>query len=104
MVVTGTNHTCTIDQNNDLNCFGKNSDILYKLLNDNKYVTVGNHTTCVIKIDDSADCFGDNRYGMIDIPDQVKRNVLSVSSGLTMTCVISDKLYCFGVLIGGIME
>ena len=81
MVATGDYITCTIDQYNDLNCFGKNSDIPDNLLNDIKYVTVGNKTTCVIKIDDSADCFGDNQNGMIDIPDHVKRNVLSVSCG-----------------------
>jgi alpha-tubulin suppressor-like RCC1 family protein len=122
-VVTGLEHTCAIDSNNKLWCWGNNnarqlgveyttiSSSFYPVRVDSdnnfKNISAGYNHTCAIDFDDKLWCWGSNMNGALGISggnSSVLINVTpfnsfkEVSGGLYFTCAIdlTDKTWCWG--------
>ena len=125
-ISAGGDHTCIISQDDDLYCWGLNSNGQLGLGNttSSSYpikvqisgsrsvlaVSTGNAHTCAILDDYSIQCWGDNDYGQIgdgttDDRNQPTTVILSgqndpiqISSGYRSTCALFEdgKLQCWG--------
>lgn len=123
-VSAGYNHTCAIDDNNDLYCWGNNlwgqfgdgttdDSSKPKLVNDKKWesIATGDNLTCGITIDSDLYCWGANYYGgtgtgseegYLINPGKVGnikwKTVKVLKFYLQTVCGITtdDELYCWG--------
>jgi len=118
---SGLSHTCSIDNNNKLYCWGRN---YYGHLGDgtkiDKYVPImignerwesvssGNFGTCGIRLNGDLYCWGWNKYGQIGdgtkvdklVPTKVGNDTWnSISYGRGHVCGINQEreLYCWGL-------
>lgn len=124
MVSTGYNHTCAIDENDLLFCWGNNTVGQFgdgttddscrpKLVNDKKWksISAGENLTCGITTDNDLYCWGANYYGgtgtgseedYLIKPGKVSnmkwKTVTMVKFYLETVCGITtdDELYCWG--------
>jgi Alpha-tubulin suppressor and related RCC1 domain-containing proteins len=118
IISTGYLHTCAIDKNDSLWCWGDNksgqlgdgtnkpSNIPKMIMQDVSQVEMGANHTCAIKKDGSLWCWGDNSFGQIgdgtytnrNTPKLIMSDVLQVSAGENHTCAIKKdgSLWCWG--------
>jgi alpha-tubulin suppressor-like RCC1 family protein len=123
MVSANSRHTCAIDENNRLFCWGINirgpfldgsftENLLPELIDDNKWqkVAVGETHNCGIRTDGDLYCWGENYYGQLGVggdkapintPTKVgKIKWKTVKIGYNFnTCALSveNELYCWGL-------
>jgi len=119
-VSTGGYHTCGIDGDNKLWCWGRNdygqvgdgeneNKNLPQMISDKKWksVSAGGYHTCGIDDDNKLWCWGRNDYGQVGDGGNENKNLplmvsdkkwKSVSAGGYHTCAIDDgnKLWCWG--------
>jgi hypothetical protein len=119
-VSAGSYHTCAIDTNGSLWCWGDNwygqlgdgtnvgKDVPVQVSGTNWFsVSAGDGHTCGIKTDEILWCWGDNWYGQLGDGTNVGKNVpvevsgtnwVSVSAGGEHTCGIKTNgtLWCWG--------
>jgi alpha-tubulin suppressor-like RCC1 family protein len=119
-VSTGGYHTCGIDDDNKLWCWGRNdygqvgdgengNKNLPQMVSDKKWksVSAGGYHTCAIDDDNKLWCWGRNDYGQVGDGGNENKNLplmvsdkkwKSVSAGGYHTCAIDDdnKLWCWG--------
>lgn len=97
-VSTSRLHTCVIDQNDDVRCWGENKDGQSSPppLKNPRQVSTGLFHTCAID-DNGVKCWGHNGYGQTKAPKL--SNVKQISTGEYHSCALYDKgLTCWGLI------
>merc|ERR1712217_263579 len=108
MVAAGECHTCAIDVNGKLVCFGHNDDGQCNVpcdLGPVKAVAAGQTHACAGKGNGQLACFGSNSHGQCSPPPWLD-SIVSVAAGAYHTCAVqaSGMLVCFGIKDGSVMD
>ncbi len=97
----GHSHSCVIDADDKLHCWG-NNDYGQTTVPDPEAsfvaVSAGSWHTCAINDNDNLQCWGVNNYGQNNVPDP-SASYRAVSAGESFTCAIRSadgKLECWG--------
>lgn len=103
-VSAGGSHTCAINGEGKLFCWGDDSDsqarIPSKLKNDFvKQVSAGGSHTCAINGESKLICWGNNDKGQSLVPPElIGEKIIQVRTSKSNTCAIDNngRLFCFG--------
>ncbi len=92
-ISAGAGHTCVVQTNGTLNCWGASSNGFPKGIF--TQVSAGSSHACGLKIDGTVVCWGDNKYGQITYP---KGSFIQISAGSDHNCGIKTDgtLTCWG--------